>query len=155
MADRACRPTARSSGCSRVPSRCRKAARIAWIKRMHRQYGALSGIAIVLIAINHAIHFGLEVNPVDGAARHALVFLQALGAFAVPAFLFISGAFLSYSAGQLSWAFVRSNVGRILWPYLVWSALFYVVVLLTNGERQSAPGYVKSLVVGYPYHFVP
>jgi surface polysaccharide O-acyltransferase-like enzyme len=122
---------------------------------MHRQYAALSGIAISLIALNHAIHFGLDLNPAGGSVRHWLVFLQALGAFAVPAFLFISGAFLSYSAAQLSWRFVKSNVGRIAWPYLVWSTIFYAVVLFTNEERQSAAGYVKSLVVGYPYHFVP
>jgi peptidoglycan/LPS O-acetylase OafA/YrhL len=29
------------------------------------------------------------------------------------------------------------------------------VLLVTSGERYSAAGYVKNLLVGYPYHFVP
>lgn len=122
---------------------------------MNRQYGALSGAAIVLIAINHAIHYGFELTAVPGAWTNVLIFLQALGAFAVPAFLFISGAFLSYSAGQLSFQFIKTNLGRILWPYAVWSVLFFVLVFLTMGERYSPAGYIKNLLVGYPYHFIP
>lgn len=122
---------------------------------MNRQYGALSGVAIFLIVLNHAIHFGLQVAPVQGAAFHGLVVLQALGAFAVPAFLFVSGAFLAYAARELSAAFVRSSLERILWPYVIWSLIFYAVVAIAAGERYSAAGYVKNLLVGYPYHFVP
>ena len=122
---------------------------------MNRQYGALSGVAVVLIVLNHAIHFALQVSPVDGARLNVLILLQALGAFAVPAFLFFSGAFLSYSASRLSPAFVRSNLGRILWPYVVWSGVFYLLLLATEGTRYSPQGYVKNLLVGYPYHFVP
>jgi surface polysaccharide O-acyltransferase-like enzyme len=122
---------------------------------MNRQYAALSGGAVVLIALNHAIHFGFEMAPVGGTLQSVLIALQALGAFAVPAFLFISGAFLSYSAGQLSMRFLRTNLERILWPYLSWSIAFYALVFVTTGEGQSLAGYAKSLLVGYPYHFVP
>lgn len=122
---------------------------------MSRQYGALSGIAISLILVNHAIHFGLQVAPVTGTGLSALIVLQALGAFAVPAFLFISGAFLAYAASEFSFTLVRANLERILWPYVVWSAIFYAVLLATAGQSYSAGGYVKNLLVGYPYHFVP
>lgn len=122
---------------------------------MSRQYGALSGIAIFLIAVNHAIHFGLQVAPVDGAALSALIILQALGAFAVPAFLFISGAFLAYAASEFSVTLIKANLERILWPYVLWSLVFFGVVFVLAGERYSPSGYVKNLLVGYPYHFVP
>jgi surface polysaccharide O-acyltransferase-like enzyme len=122
---------------------------------MNRQYGALSGVAIALIVLNHAIHYAFQVSPVEGASRNVLIALQALGTFAVPAFLFVSGAFMSYSSARFSLAFLRTNVERIVWPYLIWSVLFYLVLLVTTGERYSAPGYVKNLLVGYPYHFVP
>jgi surface polysaccharide O-acyltransferase-like enzyme len=122
---------------------------------MNRQYGALSGAAIFLIVLNHSIHFGLQAAPVQGAVFQALVVLQALGAFAVPAFLFVSGAFLAYAARELSAAFVRNSLERILWPYVIWSLIFYAVVAVGAGERYSAAGYVKNLLVGYPYHFVP
>jgi surface polysaccharide O-acyltransferase-like enzyme len=122
---------------------------------VNRQYGALSGVAVVLIVLNHAIHFSLQVSPIEGPWLNVLIFLQALGAFAVPIFLFISGAFLAYAASSLSLTFIRSSLGRILWPYLIWSAIFYVLVLLALGERYAITGYVKNLLVGYPYHFVP
>lgn len=122
---------------------------------MNRQYGALSGVAISLIVLNHAIHFGLQVAPVQGAAFSGLVVLQALGAFAVPVFLFVSGAFLAYAARELNAAFVKSSLERILWPYVIWSLIFYAVVAVAAGERYPPAGYLKNLLVGYPYHFVP
>ncbi len=122
---------------------------------MNRQYGALSGIAVLLIVLNHAIHFGLQVSPVEGRWRGVLILLQALGVFAVPAFLFISGAFLSYAAGGLSLKFMRANLERILWPYLIWSAIFFLLERLTSEAHQSMTGYVRNILVGYPYHFVP
>lgn len=122
---------------------------------MNRQYGALSGLAILLIVMNHAIHFGVMVYPVQGDWLYALSLVESLGTFAVPAFLFISGAFVSYSAAQLTPAFIKGSVSRILWPYVIWSLAFFLLEFLVTGVRQSPSGYVKNLLVGYPYHFVP
>lgn len=122
---------------------------------MNRQYGALSGVAIFLIVLNHAIHFGLQVSPVEGGWYRVLVVLQALGVFAVPVFLFVSGAFLAYAAREFSITFVRSSLERILWPYVIWSAVFYALIFVASDTRYSLAGYVKNLLVGYPYHFVP
>lgn len=122
---------------------------------MNRQYGALSGLAIVLIVLNHAIQFGTQVSPVEGGWLKVLIFLQALGTFGVPAFLFISGAFLAYAARELSLRFIASSLERILWPYVIWSAIFYVLLFATTNEQFPISGYIKNLLVGYPYHFVP
>lgn len=122
---------------------------------MNRQYGALTGVAIFLIALNHAIHFGLQVSPVRGGWQQVLIVLQALGAFAVPTFLFISGAFLCYAASGLTFTFLRSSLERILWPYVIWSAIFHLLVSATSDTPASAPAYIRNLIVGYPYHFVP
>jgi fucose 4-O-acetylase-like acetyltransferase len=122
---------------------------------MNRQYSALSGIAIALIVLNHAIHFGLQVSPVEGPWLRVLVFLQALGTFAVPAFLFISGAFVCYAAGELSLTFLRSSLERIAWPYVIWSLIFYGVARASGHEATSVGATIKNLAVGYPYHFVP
>jgi fucose 4-O-acetylase-like acetyltransferase len=122
---------------------------------MNRQYGALSGVAIFLIVLNHSIHFGLQVSPVEGVWYKALVVLEALGGFAVPAFLFVSGAFVAYAAPEFSGTFVRSSLERILWPYLIWSGVVYVLYYTLAGERLPVTGYLKNLLVGYPYHFVP
>ena len=97
---------------------------------MNRQYGALSGVAIFLIVLNHAIHFGLQTSPVGPPWLGALIALQALGAFAVPVFLFVSGAFLAYAAKEFSVTFIRSSLERILWPYVIWSGIFYTLMYL-------------------------
>src|SRR4030095_12470672 len=102
---------------------------------MNRQYGALSGLAILLIVMNHAIHFGVMVYPVGGGWVYALSLLESLGVFAVPAFLFISGGFVSYSAAQLSLAFIKGSVSRILWPYIIWSIAFFALEFLVTGVR--------------------
>jgi fucose 4-O-acetylase-like acetyltransferase len=44
---------------------------------------------------------------------------------------------------------------HILVPYVIWSAVFYLVVYLLQGEQYTVFEYAKNLAVGYPYHFVP
>ena len=71
---------------------------------MNRQFAALSGVAMLLIVLNHTIEMGTKVPlsygfpAVAGPLRVALSVLQGLGVFAVPTFLFISGAFIAYAA---------------------------------------------------------
>ncbi len=132
---------------------------------MNRQFAALSGVAMLLIVLNHTIEMGTKVPlgygyaPVTGAAENVLGVLKALGIFAVPSFLFISGAFVAYAARgtppRLTRKFLAGAVAHILWPYVFWSFLFYLVVLAQFGERYSPAGYAKNLLVGYPFHFIP
>ncbi len=132
---------------------------------MNRQFAALSGAAMLLIVLNHTIEMGIRVPlgygypPVAGATEALLGILKALGIFAVPAFLFISGTFAAYAARgnppRLTPRFVAGAVAHILWPYIFWSFLFYAVVLVQFGERYSPAGYAKNLLTGYPFHFIP
>lgn len=131
---------------------------------MQRQYMALSGVAMVLVVLNHAIHMGLQgldrlgYATIEGGWRFGLTAVQALGAFAVPIFFFVSGSFMAYaarSAQRLSPSFVWRGVRHIVWPYVVWSLLYYLLMFVYQGEQYSVFGYVKNLAVGYPFHFVP
>lgn len=132
---------------------------------MSRQFGALSGLAMVLIVLNHAIQLSLNSPLVAGfpgtVGWEAVVlgFLQALGSFAVPIFLFISGGFISYAArGEpptLSAKFIFSSLRHILIPYLLWSFAFYVLIYFLIDTRYSLPGYLMNLLTGYPFHFIP
>lgn len=135
---------------------------------MNRQFVALSGLAMTLIVLNHAVHMSLEFPAelgytiVDGLPRLLLTLLQSLGVFAVPIFLFISGSFVAYaanaasrSASPISLKFIWSGLRNILWPYLIWSIIFYFVIYLQYGQTFSPFGYIKNLITGYPYHFVP
>ncbi|MFZ0430514.1 MAG: acyltransferase family protein [Acidobacteriota bacterium] len=132
---------------------------------MNRQFPALSGVAMLLIVLNHTIQMGTTVPvsygfaPVEGPVKILLHILQGFGVFAVPTFLFISGTFVSYAARgrppSLSVRFLGRGLAHLLPPYLFWSAVFYIVVLLQFREVYSPAGYVKNVLVGYPYHFIP
>ena len=132
---------------------------------MDRQFGALSGVAIVLIVLNHAINFGINTPlqlgypPLPDAVETALSMIQGLGVFGVPIFFFISGSFISFSARgdppSLSRKFIFSSLRHIIWPYAIWSLISYVVVYFHYGDVYSPFQYLKNLLVGFPYHFVP
>ncbi len=131
---------------------------------MNRQLAALSGVAMVLVVLHHAIDLQLSWlqqagQELTGWQFGALVLLHRLGKFAVPTFLFVSGAFVAYAARgnppHLSWHSVGMTLRRLLWPYLIWSVLFYAWIFWRRGDAYSALGYVKNLLVGYPYHFIP
>lgn len=135
---------------------------------MNRQFVALSGLAMILIVLNHAVHMSLEFPAelgyalVSGWPRFLLTLLQSFGVFAVPVFLFISGSFVAYAASAasrtaspISLKFIWSGLRHILWPYLLWSVIFYGVIYLQYGQQFSPLGYAKNLIVGYPFHFVP
>lgn len=129
---------------------------------MDRQYTALGGLAIIVVVLNHSILFGIEYGEANGVyLRHAeLIYgiISAIGFFAVPSFLFISGAFIAYAAKSkktISKKFVINNLKRLLQPYLFWSIVFYIIVYFTRDWQYSILGYIKNLIVGFPYQFVP
>jgi len=132
---------------------------------MNRHFVALSGLAIVIVVLNHSIHMGtlgiqeLGFPPSEGWERLVLAVLSGLGVFAVPTFLFTSGSFVSYAAQRtppaLPWSNVWAAVKRILWPYLVWSIIFYIYVYFRKDQGYTLWGYVQNLIVGYPFHFIP
>lgn len=132
---------------------------------MSRQFPVLRGIAILFVVINHSItmslwmadrfHYAGPSQPV----YVLLVILKQLGLFAVPIFLFLSGAFFMYAMRdrtmERSYRTVAHNLQGTLWPYLIWSVVFYLVMALLLKETSPLPEYLKDLVVGYPYNFVP
>ena len=132
---------------------------------MSRQYGALSGLAILLILVNHSIEisrsFFLEAGnlPLAGWQHYLLTLLQGLGVFAVPIFFFVSGSFVAYAAQgdppHLSMKFLLSSLRHIVIPYIIWTLIFYIFIFFYLDEQISSWGYIKSLLVGSPFHFVP
>jgi probable poly-beta-1,6-N-acetyl-D-glucosamine export protein len=136
-----------------------------YIRAMNRQFGALGGLAILVIVLNHSIEWALHAPvqygypPVAGWQYYLLTTLKELGVFAVPTFLFISGCFVSYAAQgeppRLSGKFMISSLRHIVIPYVIWSIVFYISIFFTLGDRYTLTGYLKNLLVGYPYHFVP
>jgi hypothetical protein len=133
---------------------------------MNRHFGALQGLAILLVVVNHSITKGLEIYKLgypppaqEGWLYYILLILRDLGPVAVPTFLFISGCFFAYSARgkdpKLSWKVVWTGLKHLLWPYLFWSVMFYILIRFQRNEVYTPLGYLKNLIVGYPFHFIP
>jgi peptidoglycan/LPS O-acetylase OafA/YrhL len=131
---------------------------------MNRQLAAFRGLAALLVVMNHSIHLSIVVprdlgyGGVAGPWRYVALTLVQLGVFAVPIFLFISGCFAVYASQAGSgkgWRPPWHSLKYTLAPYLVWSLLFYLIAFMATGQRDTPVGYVKSLLVGYPFHFVP
>jgi hypothetical protein len=135
------------------------------VQIINRQFAGLRGLAMSLVVLHHSIHFGfmtqeLGYPPADGWIYSVLAILQQLGVFAVPTFLFISGAFFSYAARgsdppKLPWPVVWAGLKHLLWPYLFWSIAFYVVIYVVRDDVYTPLGYLKNLLVGFPFHFIP
>jgi hypothetical protein len=97
--------------------------------------------------------------PLGGASQYILLALSQLGMFAVPSFLFVSGCFFAYASGgdqsKLSFKTVLAGLRHIFWPYLIWSIIFYFVIYVGQNTTYSISGYLKNLIVGYPFDFIP
>lgn len=133
---------------------------------MNRSFPALRGIAILLVVLNHTIHMAtkyaasLNLLNQDAWLKYGLSFLSGLGIFAVPIFLFLSGCFFAYAASRddrlrPSYKIVWVNIWHVAFPYLIWTLIFYVEIFFLHQERYSLPGYIKNILAGYPFNFVP
>jgi peptidoglycan/LPS O-acetylase OafA/YrhL len=134
-------------------------------KPMNRQFPALRGLAIAIVVLHHAIRMGVlagkevGIPPARDWQYTVLLVLLQLGIFAVPTFLFISGGFFAYTAQgenpKLSYKTVWAGLRHLLWPYVFWSLVFYLMIYLGQGKTFPPLEYVKNLIVGYPFNFVP
>lgn len=132
---------------------------------MNRQFLALRGVAITLVVLHHSIVLGIEASQKMGLSLATswedipLIILKELGIFAVPIFLFISGSFFAYTARgpeqNVPIKVVWLGLKNILPPYIFWSILFYIMIYVFYDMKFTLWGYIKSVLVGYPYHFIP
>jgi fucose 4-O-acetylase-like acetyltransferase len=125
----------------------------------------LSGIAILAVVMNHASHTGFvamfwwtdrylpvavpNFDQMGSLAYYGLVAQQKLAVFSVPAFLFITGMFLSYAARgsetHLTWGVVWRRILNLLPPYLIWIFVYYLAEFLI-GNRYTPMEYVLGIV---------
>lgn len=146
---------------------------------MNRKLAFLTGLAIIAVVLNHATRWGLilqfgwqgQLSPraiipdqsqASGLSYYSLVAIQQLCYFGVPAFLFISGFFIAYTAqgtnnGRVSWKVVRTRIYKLFWPYIIWSVAVFIVEGF-QGRTFSIDAYFVQLLTGKtlgPYYYVP
>ena len=136
----------------------------------------LNGVAILCVVLFHATGFGFTAmfawahryrdvgapnyDQIGTAGYYALRLVEQFVVFCIPAFLFVSGYFVSVVAGRARTVGVRAMVPRIktlLWPYLFWSAVVFLGLAL-EGRIFSGSRYLRMLATGATdpnYYYVP
>ncbi|MFM9277193.1 acyltransferase [Paenibacillus jiagnxiensis] len=123
------------------------------------EIGVLRGLAFAAVVLQHSIaHYSIVpgVTLADGVLM-AILLLAAK--FAVPVFIFITGLVLFYNYdGRFSYGtFLAKRFKDIVVPYIIWSAVFEAVNLLSAGGVLSWDAlllYGQKLLTGKTsYHF--
>jgi hypothetical protein len=125
----------------------------------------LRGLAIILVVLNHSIDMtmkyarSMDIVTPPYWEQVLLYFVSGFGIFAVPIFLYLSGAFFAYAASQdnlkTNYRIVWNNIKHVAIPYVLWSLIFYLEIFFLHDEKFSVLEYIKKLIVGYPFNFVP
>jgi fucose 4-O-acetylase-like acetyltransferase len=124
----------------------------------------LNGLAIFMIAVQHASEYGLQAMFVwaNAAQSQAIavpdnmlpyyitMVIRQITALAVPAFLFISGYFVAFLArgkeAKLTLKMVMPRIKTLIPPFIVWTIIRYILL-------RRLPTSVDEILD--PYHFVP
>jgi peptidoglycan/LPS O-acetylase OafA/YrhL len=132
---------------------------------MGRQFPFLRGLAIFFILVNHSISMSLWMAGQSGLPQpdhilySVMVVLKQVGLITVPIFLFLSGAFFAFGVQKRplkgSLRVVWQNILGALWPYLIWTIVFNLMVSFLLKEHLPLAQFLKNILVGYPYNFVP
>lgn len=137
----------------------------------------LSGLSILIVVLNHAAGYGqvalflwadryLSVDTpnwdaLGSVAHYVLLIIRSTGIVAVPAFLFISGFFAAYlgqgKAQNSVWNPILQRIVGLLVPYLVWSAVVFVIRALEGDIYEPVEYVVRFVAKGAieAYYYVP
>jgi peptidoglycan/LPS O-acetylase OafA/YrhL len=132
---------------------------------MGKQFTFLRGLAILFVLVNHSITMSLWMAERSGLSAPGrvlydlMVVLKQFGLITVPIFLFLSGAFFAFGIANRSnkgtVRIVWQNILGALWPYLLWTCFFNLMVLFLLKESITPLQFIKNILVGYPFNFVP
>jgi peptidoglycan/LPS O-acetylase OafA/YrhL len=134
---------------------------------MARRLLLLNGISIVCVILFHATGFGFTamffwphryrpvVSPnyeeIGTTAYYTLRLMEQFVVFCLPAFLFVSGYFVSVLAGRSRSTFdtkaIGSRIRNLLIPYFLWS-MIALLALALQGRILSGSRYVNAFLTG-------
>lgn len=126
---------------------------------MRRTIPLLSGLAILVVLLNHVTwHILRDYAPGLTNMWLALpyILVDNLGKFAVPAFVFTAGYFISYTTSEgrhpLKWSVVQARLLGLLWPWLIWTAIFTLAQVATD-KALTLRLVLENLFI--QYYFIP
>ncbi len=137
----------------------------------------LNGLAIICVILFHAGGWGFvamfswahrylpaSVSPFDQVGSlgyYGLRLIEQLVQFSIAAFLFVSGFFTAFSTGQnrptLEWKTIFSRIKFLVIPYLFWTGILMVALIL-EGRIPSLSQIPVMILTGGAnpaYYFVP
>lgn len=115
----------------------------------------LRAISILAVVLIHTTTRSLESSGLDVTAHPTTLFLNQVSRFAVPLFFMISGFVveLSYSSKSSYLKFIQKRIGKILIPYIFWSAVYYFLIY-----RLHTMDFFPTVITGlasYQLYFIP
>jgi len=137
----------------------------------------LNGLAIIAVIFNHTAYWaetamfywtdrykGVSIpnyDQINSISYFVTTLIHQATYFAVPAFLFVSGYFITITnrghQSTISWKIVSTRLKSLLIPYLIWTTIIFVGDYL-QGNVLTPLGYlVRIFVLGahWGYYFVP
>lgn len=144
---------------------------------MIKRFLLLNGLATIGVVLNHAAGWGYtalfwwtdrympgtavpDFSQLDSPAYFGLRIVEQLIIFAIPTFLVVSGFFMAFAAKRqaaVSWSIVRSRIWYLFIPYLLWSAIIFLLDAL-QGDTFTIEQYLHRLLTGSVtdgYYYVP
>jgi surface polysaccharide O-acyltransferase-like enzyme len=145
---------------------------------MIRRLLQLNGLAILGVVLNHSIGWGFvamfwwvhQYRPVaapnfdqlGSPAYYSLRTIEQIVISSIPAFLFVSGFFISVATGRnhntIGWRLVGARIFSLLIPYVLWSMLTFAADFTLLGVRHEPLTYLRLLALGgatSAYYYVP
>jgi probable poly-beta-1,6-N-acetyl-D-glucosamine export protein len=122
----------------------------------------LNGLAVLMVPLHHATAFGLQAmfewtyryqsvtvpnyDQLGSLAYIITMAIRQLDAFAIPAFLFVSGFFLAFIARgkELKFSAITPRIKVLLIPLFIWLAIRFIVL-------RRPPGSIYEVLDTYYY----
>ena len=141
---------------------------------MVRRFLYLNGLAITCVVLFHAAGMGFVAmfswahrygavpgDQIGSLSYYVLRFVEQIIVFSIPAFLIVSGYFISVATGRnqktVGWRIVASRVVFLVLPYLIWSCVALGLRFL-EGTDLSLKRILIALLTGKTnevYYFIP
>ena len=143
---------------------------------MFRRLLFLNGLATIGLILFHAAGWGFVAmvswqarylplvgnagDQINGIGYYMLRVMEQVPVATIPAFLFVSGVFVAFSArqqGAVAWPVVRARLKTLIIPYLLWSTI--VLALLVAEGRVRSPAQIPLMLLtgstNPAYYYVP
>ncbi|MFN2197690.1 MAG: acyltransferase family protein [Anaerolineales bacterium] len=143
---------------------------------MVRKLLYLNGLAILGVVLFHSAGTGFiamfswshrylaegvsAASQIGSLSYYVLRLFEQIAVFSLPAFIFVSGYFVSIQAGRtgnIQWTSIRARIKSLLIPYLFWTLVIIFLGLLES-KRYGAGQLIEMLLTGSAnpvLYFVP